>query len=292
MQPTSSTGGRVVGRRIFRLAVVVAVISIASPAAAQLNRPLHSNGWILAAARAPGFEGSIWRTDLWLQVTSVSSSAEVKLYFCKSGEDNTAVVAVDVPLVPGQQTYYFEDVVEHFLGVGSDSWVGAIHYTSDRLMQAWARVYSISPDGRSSYGQLVEGIPVWDATPDNEPWNHAEQQWIYAMKHTADDRFRVNVGIVNPTAVESTYFVNAFDATSNYDLPGLPAAKTVTVPPYSMVQLSDPFAEVNGGDWSTLQIRVECDTEGGGAFAYASVVDNATNDAFFVRAIKLLKPDS
>lgn len=291
MQLTSPAGVRVVGCRVFRLVAVVAVISVASTAAAQLNRPFHSDGWILAAARAPGFEESIWRTDLWLQFSSVNESAEAKLYFCKSGEDNSAAVAVDVPLVPGQETYYFEDVVEHFLGVSSGSWVGAIHYTSDRLMQAWARVYSISPDGTRSYGQLIEGIPVWDASPDNDPWNYAQQQWIFATKHTADDRFRVNVGIVNPTGVESTYFVNAYDATSNFDLPGLPAAETVTVPPYSMVQLSDPFADVNGGDWSTLQIRVECNTEGGGAFAYASVVDNATNDAYFVRAIKLLKPD-
>ena len=56
---------------------------------------------------------------------------------------------------------------------------------------------------------------------------------------------------------------------------------------FSMIQLSDPFADVNGGDWSEYTMRVEADTVGSGAFGYVSVVDNATNDAFFVRGVKL-----
>jgi len=30
---------------------------------------------------------------------------------------------------------------------------------------------------------------------------------------------------------------------------------------------------------------------GSGAFGYASVVDNATNDAYFVRGVKLMEPE-
>ena len=60
----------------------------------------------------------------------------------------------------------------------------------------------------------------------------------------------------------------------------------VEVPPYSLLQLSDPFAWVDGGDWSEKQIRVEAKADGTGAFGYLSVVDNATNDAYFVRGIK------
>jgi hypothetical protein len=35
---------------------------------------------------------------------------------------------------------------------------------------------------------------------------------------------------------------------------------------------------------------VRCKTDGAGGFAYASVVDNATNDAFFVRGVKKMAP--
>jgi len=60
----------------------------------------------------------------------------------------------------------------------------------------------------------------------------------------------------------------------------------VELAPYSMVQLSDPFASVDGGEWSEKQIRVEAEADGTAAFGYISVVDNATNDAYFVRGVK------
>jgi len=266
-----------------------ALVGRALPASAQVNHTLHKDGWILAAARAPGLAGSIWRTDLWINATSVSSTTKITLYFCTSGQDNSSATAYEVTLTPGQEVYYLGDVVEQFLHVGSDPWVGAIHYVAEGTdVQTWARVYSVSADETASFGQLVEGIPTADMTPDDDPWDPHVQQWIYAMRHTADGRYRVNVGIVNPTAVASSYYVNMYGPDGN--LPARTVSKTVDVPPYSMVQLSDPFAEVNGGDWSTYQIRVESSTEGAGAFAYASVVDNATNDAYFVRGVKKLEP--
>jgi hypothetical protein len=58
-----------------------------------------------------------------------------------------------------------------------------------------------------------------------------------------------------------------------------------------MIQTSDPFADWQGGDWSTALIQAKCRTDGAGGFAYASVVDNATNDAYFVRGVKKMGPD-
>ena len=40
-----------------------------------------------------------------------------------------------------------------------------------------------------------------------------------------------------------------------------------------------------------MVIRMVCHTDGAGGFAYASVVDNATNDAYFLRGAKKLFPD-
>jgi len=45
--------------------LVIAALAVAAhPAFAQLNQTLHTDGWILAAAHAPGLQGAIWRTDL------------------------------------------------------------------------------------------------------------------------------------------------------------------------------------------------------------------------------------
>jgi hypothetical protein len=57
-----------------------------------------------------------------------------------------------------------------------------------------------------------------------------------------------------------------------------------------LVQLNDPFAAINGGEWNTYTVRVESGTLESGVFGYASVVDNATNDAYFVRGVKMFTP--
>ena len=271
-------------RWIVPTVALAALISLASPCSAQLNQPLHDDGWILAAVHAPGLHGSIWRTDLWIYVDT-DSGGGFNLRFCRSGEDGSEAQYFRFEMLGGQRVLYLEDVVDQFLGVGDSAWLGAIHYMSSRNVQVWARVYSISPDGSKSYGQLIEGIPTAHMSPDQRPWNPDDHQWLYALKHTPDGRYRVNIGIVNPTAVPSQYGVSIYDAavenmaTGGEDI-------DLEIPPFSMVQLSDPFAGANGGDWSAAVVRVTCGTEGGGTFAYASVVDNATNDAFFVRGVK------
>jgi hypothetical protein len=269
---------------------MAAAMFVAAPrATAQINQTQHYDGWILAAAHAPGLEGSIWRTDLWFALeTSVASP--ITLRFCRSNTDNTGATEYVVEPQGRQLLFFIEDVVDHYLDVGDGSWVGAIHYTSFARVQAWARIYSVNPEGTESFGQLVEGIATADMSPDQPSDPRSDvHQWISAIRHTADGRYRVNIGVVNPTAVVGSFRVNVYDETGN-DPPGGSPTQYVTVPPYSMVQLSDPYADLMGGEWSTVMIRVINDTVGSGGFAYASVVDNATNDAFFVRGVKRMLP--
>jgi hypothetical protein len=270
------------------------VVSIGLPATAeaQLNRTMHQDGWILAASHAPGLHGAIWRTDLWIHARTYGTGSAT-LYFCEAGEDGTDAPGYEVEFAEGQNIAYVEDVVDHFLDIGDGRWLGAIHYVSTVPIQVYARVYSISADGSASYGQVIEGIPTADMTmgflTPGFPGTQ-EDQWMFAMKHTADGRYRVNIGMVNPTPVASLFYVSIFDGTWDYP-PGVNTPIRMEMPPFSMRQLSDPFADVTGGEWSTYIIRVEAAAADSGAFGYASVVDNATNDAFFVRGVKRLMPD-
>jgi len=211
------------------------------------------------------------------------------LTFCRSEQDNTG--AEEFVIESAEAGVYIEDVVDHFLGVGGASWVGAIHYETSVPAQAYARVYSISADGSRSFGQLIEGIPSSDMSMSFTDAGYpgtGEDQWAFAVKHTSDGRFRVNVGIVNPTSKEGRFRYRIFDETDN-DPPNN-ASFSELIPPYSMLQLNDPFRNVNGGDWNRYAIRLEAATAGTGLFGYASVVDNATNDAFFVRGVKRMAP--
>jgi hypothetical protein len=270
-------------------AILIAAVLLPTGATAQLNQPLHQDGWILAAAHAPGAHNAIWRTDLWVHLTG-NTDTSILLYLNTAGTDNSDTLGFTIPVTPGTNVIHLPDVIETYLHVGNGAWTGGIHYFLQSPGMVWARIYSTSPDGKQSFGQFVEGIPSSDYTPDNDPWYYYQSQFLYGVQHSADNRFRVNVGIVNPSDVESTYIVDMYDATGNYNLPGLPATFSVTVPPFSMIQVPDPFATVNWGNWNDVSIRVICDTDGGGAFAYASVVDNATNDAYFVRGIKQMSP--
>jgi hypothetical protein len=260
---------------------------MAVPAEAQLNQTRHTDGWILAAAHAPGLQGSIWRTDLW--IVRGSEGGEVRLTFCEQNTDNTNAEEYDVMFEEGDLVAFVEEAVDTFLGIGDGSWTGAIHYTAAFPVQVWARVYSVNAEGTESYGQIIEGIPTADMTPDNDPWNSLEQQYLFAVKHTADNRYRVNIGVVNPTSIEAQYQVAAYGGDGNCP-PGGCDWFDVTVPPYSMVQQQDPFADWQGGAWDEVSIQAQCQTDGAGVFVYASVVDNATNDAFFVRGVKRQQP--
>lgn len=277
---------------LWIIITAVLLVGLATPAMAQLNKTQHDDGWLLAAAHAPGLHGSIWRTDLWVRGHTYGGGT-VTLYFNKTNRDNSRERGYDIQFGEPGKVVYIEDVVDHFLDVGNGSWLGAIHYTSTVPVQVYARVYSVSADGSASFGQLIEGIPTADMTiPYSSPDfpSTREDQWIFAMNHTSDDRFRVNIGVVNPTGVTAECGVGLF-LSEGGSHPGN-SYLTVDVPPFSMVQLSDPFAEIDGGEWNTHTVRVETPTEGAGVFAYASVVDNSTNDAFFVRGVKLFAPDA
>jgi hypothetical protein len=286
-RPTHRPIGRPLGAAIGTVAL--ALLLVAGAAGAQVNQTLHTDGWILAAARAMGEHGSIWRTDLWIHFHSISGGT-AQLYFCEQMQDGSGIRPYQVVAPSGTKVVFIEDAVQHFLGVGSTDWMGAIHYQADWNVQVWARVYSISADGSESYGQIIEGVPTADmsnayTSPDYVSTD--EDQWIYAIRHTSDGRYRVNVGAVNPTATATRVWVSVFDQGDS-----VPGDSTISfeLPPYSMRQLSDPFASLNGGDWADYVIRVEAATNGAGIFGYASVVDNATNDAYFIRGVKLLEP--
>jgi hypothetical protein len=285
-------------RRVFRLAPIcvaslLAAVGLPAPGSAQLNQTLHQDGWILAASHAPGLHGSIWRTDLWVHARTYGTGSAT-LRFCKASENGTDAQEYELEFAEGENIVYVEDIVDHFLDIGDGSWTGAIHYVSEFPVQAYARVYSISPDGSRTYGQVIEGVPTADMSMSfNDPGypGTQEDQWMFAMKHTADGRYRVNIGMVNPTAVATRFYISIFDATGNDPPGGGTLDDEVQMPPYSMRQLSDPFADVTGGEWSNYIVRVEAAVPCSGALGYASVVDNATNDAFFVRGVKRMMPD-
>jgi hypothetical protein len=85
--------------------------------------------------------------------------------------------------------------------------------------------------------------------------------------------FRTNLILANPTAIPVTAHVALFASD------GTPiGARDVALPPLGMTQLSHIAALLGAATLDTGRLSVSTPTAGGLVAAYASVIDNVTND--------------
>ena len=91
--------------------------------------------------------------------------------------------------------------------------------------------------------------------------------------------FRTNLGLVNASAVETTVTAELFraDGTRLGEL-------SVTLRPFESVQRTEIFREVTADAVADGYVAVKTTTYGAAFFAYASVVDNRSNDPVYMPA--------
>ncbi len=58
--------------------------------------------------------------------------------------------------------------------------------------------------------------------------------------------------------------------------------KTINLKPYGYIQINDVFGSIGQNDISFGYAKVRCESDGAFYFAYASVIDNKSNDPVFV----------
>jgi len=210
--------------------------------------------WIAAAAHGGGAHGSVWRTDLCLLNRSgQTTSATVSLYGDTGG---TASIVID--LVDGEQMI-LSDVVA-LLGMAGS---GAVEITADRPIMASSRTYNAGADG--TFGLFLDGVPVADTA--------AAGRTIWLPQLQQNTAFRSNIGLLNTGDTEARVRIALFDASGD-EL----ASRSRTLEPGAWTQLQEPFSRLAGrGDlgagYATVAVK-----SGSGMIAYASVIDNATND--------------
>ena len=85
--------------------------------------------------------------------------------------------------------------------------------------------------------------------------------------------FRPNIGLLNTSDLASTVRIRLFDA-SGEQL----ATRHRTLAPRSRMQLQEPFLRLAGRDDIEAGYASVTVESGDGIIAYASVIDNATND--------------
>ena len=210
--------------------------------------------WIAAAAHGSGVHDSVWRTDLYLLNLS-GSPATTEIIFRRE-DGATAVLPI---VVPDDRQVLLSDVVAQLGMVGS----GSIEIHSDRPLLASSRTLNSGVDG--TFGLFLDGVAA-EAAADG-----GDTVWLPQLRQ--DEAFRTNIGLFNSGDVDARVRIFLYDASGNELV-----SKWRTLIPYAWIQLQEPFSRLAGrNDIDSGSAAVEV-ASGHGVIAYASVIDNATND--------------
>ncbi len=222
--------------------------------------------YLPGAANTPGFNGSRWTTDLELHNRG-QDAATYTVELLVSGQANTSPTTVGFELAPDMSVRYRDVVGQLFDTDGT----GALRVTAvggDVMASAHTR----TEGGGGFYGQYIEGMEEADAAVDG-----SEQRIIQLENSSAA---RTNIGVVSACAIPMTVDLGLFEAD------GTPAGQMqLELEPFGTAQTNDLFNSLNGMTVETgsdMYAVITSATPGAACFAYASVVDNSTNDPIFV----------
>ncbi len=266
------------------VAVVFSGVTWAGPA--QAPRQL-----IPAAASTPGVAGAHWRTDLVIHNPS-DVAAEIVIELIPTGFlgglDNPRWAVLPDLLEPDRTVIITDVLGELFPGDATGALVvAARHPTAGPVpIVVGSRTWTPAPGGGGTFGQGISGIP-WRGGDLMTP-----ERVLPDIE--SSDNFRTNLGLVNPTwNLVQTFAVEILD----------PSGESVGVAHYSLnprahVQINDllrgmdlqgsGYAAVvrlvswwsitpGAGDWPSPNSEVDF-------AAYASKVDNHTNDPSYIGA--------
>lgn len=221
--------------------------------------------WILpSSAHAPGAGGAFYTTSLTIANTG-GTNTSMTLQFVGNNQDGTSGPTATFNLAAGASVTY-QDVLGSVFGVSSSSY-GAILISADTpSLNIVGQTSTPNPSGSGTFGQSVPALAAADLVTPSSP------RTIVAVTDTS--AIRTNLILTNATRSPMIVSLSLFDSTGA-------SLGTSTVPllPLEMTQISAVGRTVSGGaNVSNATLRLATSTPGGLFAAYASVIDNGTND--------------
>ena len=225
-----------------------------------MKRPSSSGGpyeyWVPAVVHAPGAQGSQWRTDLGaLNLGNGSSGINFSLY-------TSSAVWVTTATTPMESGWHaiFADLVGQ-MGL-EDS--GHLKLETEQPFIFTARIFNQAANG--TFGQFMDGYRKSDGL------NTGQEAFLPQLTQNAN--FRTNVGAANMGSTSATVRFTL------YRWDGVEVGSfSLNIPPGQWRQDGEPFRRRFGmNNLSAAYVKVRV-ISGSGIVAYASVVDNRTNDA-------------
>jgi hypothetical protein len=231
---------------------------------------------IPAVGHAQGI-GSLFQSDIRL-VNASSQRIEYQLSWTPSGHNGTQVGKKTTLVIEANDGKSIDDLVKAWYGAGflGEPGVGTIEIrplnNSDPFTTyASSRSYAISSLG--TLGQFVPAIPLTQFI-SNIAQNPGSLISLQQIANSA--AYRTNLGFVEGSGTTVQLLVKLLDGNNNV------LQQTLrTLPPYGHEQIAMaslfPNVTLNDG-----RIEVQVVSPGGKATAYASVVDNKTQDPLMV----------
>lgn len=226
---------------------------------------------IPVAGNAAGGNGTFFKSDVTFS-NSRSVAQAIGVSWLAQGQDNRTA-AVDYYSLPANTYVSIDDFVATTL---NKSGIGAIVVIAvnsagspdtSAQINGFSRIWTKQPGVNGTVSQALPAVSLTDSigslTAD-----------LFGLKQSA--QFRSNVGIVNFDSSAHTWTVRAA---------GTGVVTTVTVPPFSLVQV--PLANGSAGTGSgNVGLQLKSDGFGFWWSAYGSTVDNTTGDGWVSHAVQ------
>ena len=216
--------------------------------------------WVPVASHNAGKNNSQWRSDLGLlNPGTVKANAQIEFYGSGGVVSNTTYV-------PAATQSILTDVVGQLNG--SDS--GALEVLSDQPLKVTARTYNEVSSTASCYPNGTQGQD-YPAVVTGDGLAVGSSAYLAGLTENAS--YRCNIGVVNTGTGSATVLVELFNGAgtklANY---------TVSLAAGLWAQETQPFKSKAGQTamdrgYATITVQT-----GSGVFAFASVIDNITND--------------
>lgn len=220
---------------------------------------------ISVTTQTNGVGGTAWRTELSIFNAGTSGASVTMLFIPGAGG---SVISRSVFLSPKQSVTYGNTLLELF-GVPNGAGAVAIEATSagtSAQLRITSRTYTDGSNG--TYGQSVPDVASLDKT-------------LYITGMQANAAFRTNVGLVNRGTADVGATLTLYDASG-----ATVGTASVTVPANNFQQqpLASFFPAISGRSYDVLSMRVVAGAAEA-LSAYASVIDNTSQDPVYVQAV-------
>jgi hypothetical protein len=250
-------------------------VSLVSPVTPTSKDASGSNTLLVPAVAHADGVGSQFVSDV--RVTNTTSALmQYLLSYTPGATDGTTAGKQMKVSIAGGDTLALNDIVKSWFGAGAvgEGGIGSIEIrpldanASSHATVAASRTYAVTSTG--TFGQFIPALPISNFL------GKSSTSFISLQQIAQSTSFRTNFGFVEGSGQPADLELRLFDAAGR-----TLDTKTLSLKPFELAQLSlqqvFPNATLQDG---RMEARVVSDT--GKVSAYASVLDNRTNDPLLV----------